>query len=142
MPQSEADTCRRLITPKIYEAGWVDDQIFEQKTFTDGRIIVIGDKVKRGRQKRADYILCYRRNFPLAIIEAKSISKSASDGLQHLKNRVDLESLALVTDGIYEPEQFPGMILRHDEPKVTYLIFNSGKIVISVLVSVHDIVSL
>jgi hypothetical protein len=33
-----ADTCRKYVLPKLYAAGWSDDQISEQKTFTDGRI--------------------------------------------------------------------------------------------------------
>lgn len=33
---TEADTCRKFILPKLYAAGWTDDQINEQKTFTDG----------------------------------------------------------------------------------------------------------
>ena len=41
---TEADTCRRYVLPKLYSAGWNDDQINEQKTFTDGRIVVTGDK--------------------------------------------------------------------------------------------------
>ncbi len=47
MPETEADTCRKYVLPKIYAAGWTDDQISEQKTFTDGRIIVAGTRVRR-----------------------------------------------------------------------------------------------
>jgi len=61
---TEADTCRLYVLPKLYGAGWTDDQISEQKSFTDGRIIVAGSKVKRRPQKRADYLLRYRRDFP------------------------------------------------------------------------------
>ncbi len=39
--------------------------------FTNGRIFVAGGKVRRGKQRRADYILFYRRDFPLAVVEAK-----------------------------------------------------------------------
>ncbi|MBM3854674.1 MAG: hypothetical protein FJ399_16235 [Verrucomicrobia bacterium] len=52
---SEADTCRTYVLPKLYAAGWTDDQINEQRTFTDGRIMVAGTKVWRRPQKRADY---------------------------------------------------------------------------------------
>ena len=68
---TEADTCRRYVVPKLYAAGWTDDQISEQKSFTDGRIVVAGTKVKRRPQKRADYLLRYRRDFPIAVVEAK-----------------------------------------------------------------------
>jgi len=44
---TEADTCRKYVLPKLYAAGWNDDQISEQKSFTDGRIIVVGNKARR-----------------------------------------------------------------------------------------------
>lgn len=45
--------------------------------------------------------------------------------------KIDLESLQHDVRSVYEPEQFPGLILRYNDPKVTFLIFASGKIVIS-----------
>ena len=69
---TEADTCRRYVLPKLYAAGWNDEQISEQKSFTDGRIVVAGSKVKRRPQKRLDYLLRYRRDFPIAVVEAKT----------------------------------------------------------------------
>lgn len=71
--------------PKLYTAGWADDQISEQKTFTDGRIVVFENKCKRQKQKRADYILRYARDYMVAIVEAKSAYKSAGDGVQQAK---------------------------------------------------------
>jgi hypothetical protein len=62
---TEADTCRRYVLPKLYAAGWNDEQISEQKSFTDGRIVVAGSNVKRRPQKRLDYLLRYRRDFPI-----------------------------------------------------------------------------
>ena len=52
---TEADTCRKYVLPKLYAAGWTDDQISEQRTFTDGRIIISGSQVRRRRQKRAEW---------------------------------------------------------------------------------------
>jgi len=39
---TEADTCRKYVLPKLTQAGWDNDphSFTEQKTFTDGRIIV------------------------------------------------------------------------------------------------------
>ena len=54
---SEADTCRKEVLPKLYESKWTDDLILEQRTFTDGKIIVIGRKAKRKKAKRFDYLL-------------------------------------------------------------------------------------
>ena len=52
---TEADTCRKYILPKVYDAGWTDDMISEQKTFTDGRIMVIGDKVINEKINQSDW---------------------------------------------------------------------------------------
>jgi len=55
---TEADTCRKYVLPKLLEAGWDNDphSFTEQRTFTDGRIVVSGDKIRRKKQKRADYL--------------------------------------------------------------------------------------
>ena len=86
---TEADTCRELVTPQICAAGWstAPFAIGEQRTFTNGRIFVAGGKVRRGKQRRADYILFYRRDFPLAVVEAKeaSLPVGADRKLTHLQ---------------------------------------------------------
>ena len=79
---SEADTCRQYVLPKLYAAGWTDEQIKEQRTFTDGRILVQGRNAKRGKQKRVDYLLYTRRDYPIAVVEAKAEYLSAEQGLQ------------------------------------------------------------
>src|SRR5215469_1201295 len=102
MPQlTEADTCRVYVLPKLYSAGWTDDQISEQKTFTDGRIILAGHKVKRRPQKRADYLLRFRKDFAIAVVEAKSIYESPGDGLQQAKEYAQILGLkfAYATNG-------------------------------------------
>jgi type I restriction enzyme R subunit len=98
---TEADTCRKYVLPKLYAAGWTDDQISEQKTFTDGRIVLAGDKVKRRPQKRADYILRYRKDFAVAVVEAKSIYEHPGDGLQQAKQYAQILDLkfAYATNG-------------------------------------------
>jgi type I site-specific restriction endonuclease len=90
---TEADTCSTYVLPNLHGAGWTDDQITEQKTFTDGRIILAGSKVRRGPQKRADYLLRYRRDFPIAVVEAKSIYKKCGDGLQQAKDYAEILGL-------------------------------------------------
>ncbi|MEA3443406.1 MAG: hypothetical protein U9R19_01625 [Bacteroidota bacterium] len=41
---SEADTFRKEVAPKLYDANWSDEQILEQRSFTDGKIVVFGRK--------------------------------------------------------------------------------------------------
>jgi type I restriction enzyme R subunit len=69
---SERDICTKYITPALVRAGWdLHSQIREEVSFTKGRIIVRGKLHTRGEQKRADYILYFKSNIPLAVIEAK-----------------------------------------------------------------------
>lgn len=80
---SERDICSMFITPALHGAGWDPlTQIREEVGFTKGRIIVRGKLVTRGRAKRADYILYYKPNIPLALIEAKDNTRSVGDGMQ------------------------------------------------------------
>ena len=80
---SERDICTKFITPALRRAGWDEMlQIREEVSFTKGRIIVRGKMVSRGHGKRADYILYYKPNIPLALIEAKENSHSVGDGMQ------------------------------------------------------------
>lgn len=90
---SEADTCRKEVLPKLYESLWTDDLILEQRTFTDGKIIVLGRKAKRKKAKRFDYLLRYSQNFPIAIVEAKKKYKSAADGIQQAKEYAQILGL-------------------------------------------------
>jgi type I restriction enzyme R subunit len=98
---TEADTCRLYVLPKLYAAGWTDDQISEQRIFTDGRIVVTGTKVKRRPQKRADYLLRYVRDFPIAVVEAKTVYGNPADGLQQAKEYAQILGLkfAYATNG-------------------------------------------
>src|SRR5712691_4320695 len=98
---TEADTCRKFVLPKLYLSGWTDDQISEQRTFTDGRIVVAGKKTIRRPQKREDYLLKYRRDFGLAVIEAKPTYKKGGDGLQQAKDYAQILGLkfAYATNG-------------------------------------------
>ncbi|GHV52064.1 DEAD/DEAH box helicase [Deltaproteobacteria bacterium] len=92
---SEADTCRTQITPALQAAGWESGShsIAEQFTFTDGRIIVHGSSATRRQAKRADYILRYTRDFPIAVVEAKAEDKPAADGLQQAKDYAEILDL-------------------------------------------------
>ncbi len=80
---TEADIRTKYITPSIISAGWnIDTQVREEVHFTDGRIYVRGRIHTRGERKRADYILYYKPNIPIAIIEAKDNNQSVSSGIQ------------------------------------------------------------
>jgi type I restriction enzyme R subunit len=103
MALNEADTCRRYIVPKLQAAGWDDEphRINEQVTFTDGRIIVSGRQGRRRPGKRADYILRYRPDMPMAVVEAKPSYATSGQGLQQAKEYAEILGLrfAYATNG-------------------------------------------
>jgi len=84
----EADTCRLYVVPKLQAAGWEEEphRINEQVSFTDGRIVVTGRRGRRRPGKRADYILRYRPDFPIAVVEAKPTYETSGHGLQQAKD--------------------------------------------------------
>ena len=117
---TEADTCRKFVLPKLIDAGW-DAQphsFTEQRTFTDGRIMVSGGKIRRGKQKRADYLLRYTRDFPIAVVEAKANYKSAGAGLQQAREYAQILGLnfAYATNGkeIIEVDFLTGLETKLD----------------------------
>lgn len=80
---TESDICAKFITPHIVSAGWNEDlQIRREVDFTDGRIYVRGKIHARGKRKRADYILYYKPNIPIAVVEAKDNNHTVSAGIQ------------------------------------------------------------
>ena len=100
---SEADTCRKFVVPLLQAAGWDSEpqSIAEQRTITDGRIVPVGKGFIRKLPKRVDYLLRYRRDFPLAVVEAKAAYKHAADGLQQAKQYAEMLDLkfAFATNG-------------------------------------------
>ncbi|WP_149718047.1 EcoAI/FtnUII family type I restriction enzme subunit R [Campylobacter concisus] len=80
---TERDICTKFITPALESAGWdIHTQILEEFPLTKGRIIVRGKLHVRAQHKRADYVLFYKPNIPIAVIEAKDNTHSISDGMQ------------------------------------------------------------
>lgn len=83
---SETDIRSKFITPALCGpggAGWdLMSQVREEVYFTKGRVIVRGKTVRRGEAKKADYILYYKPNLPIAVIEAKDNNHAVGDGMQ------------------------------------------------------------
>ena len=80
---TERDICTKYILPAVIEAGWDSvSQVREEVFFTKGRIIVRGKLVTRGKAKKADLVLYFKPNIPIALIEAKDNNHSVGDGMQ------------------------------------------------------------
>jgi type I restriction enzyme R subunit len=100
---SEADTCRKFVLPRILAAGWDNEphSIVEQRSITDGRIVPVGRGFIRKPPKRVDYLLRYRRDVPLAVVEAKPSYKRATDAVQQARAYAEMLGLkfAYATNG-------------------------------------------
>ena len=80
---TEEDIKHRYITPAIEQAGWTKEQVLMEYFFTDGQVLVRGNTVKRGKRKKADYLLTHKYGqIPLAIVEAKDADHPVGAGLQ------------------------------------------------------------
>ncbi|WP_409524362.1 EcoAI/FtnUII family type I restriction enzme subunit R [Nitrincola sp. MINF-07-Sa-05] len=94
---SERDICTKFITPALEQAGWdIATQIREEFSLTKGRIIVRGKLHTRAKHKRADYVLFYKPNLPIAIIEAKDNKHSLGDGMQQALGYAELLQVPFV----------------------------------------------
>lgn len=98
--------------------------------FSSGKMVCTGAKSEEEVYKAVKTIIRILRSHGIdvrgePIIEIQNIVASAN-----LKTLVDLEKAAyLLENSMYEPEQFPGLIYRMEDPKVVLLIFSSGKVV-------------
>ncbi|MEK6815999.1 MAG: DEAD/DEAH box helicase family protein, partial [Nanoarchaeota archaeon] len=117
---SERDICTKFITPAIEKAGWdLTTQVREEFSLTNGRVIVRGKMHTRAKNKRADYVLFYKPNIPIAVIEAKDNTHTIADGMQQGLGYAELLQVPFVlssngdgflfhnrisTDGVLEKE--------------------------------------
>lgn len=102
MRPNEADTCRDYVVPRLKQAGWTDDQIVEQYRITDGRIIKVGSKHRRGVELRADYVLEFEPGMPIGVVEAKREYSAPGQGMQQSRNYAQLLDVpfAYSTNGV------------------------------------------
>lgn len=103
---SESDIKAKFITPAILNSGWDEQtQLGREIFFTDGRIYVKGKLTARGKRKFADYILFYKPNVPIAIIEAKDNKHSVKSGIQQALGYANILDIPCVFssngDGFY-----------------------------------------
>src|SRR5687768_4971671 len=79
---TETDIRTKFITPAILARWDVMTQVLEERYFTKGRVIVRGKMTSRGKARKADYILFYKPNLPLAVVEAKDNNHTVGAGMQ------------------------------------------------------------
>ena len=94
---SEMDIRTKFITPAIVSAGWnLSSQMREEYKITNGRIIARGKVCKREAPLKADYVLFYKPNKPIAVIEAKDNNHAMTDGMQQALQYADMMDVPFV----------------------------------------------
>lgn len=86
---TEEEVKLNYITPAIETAGWQKKQIRMEYAINAGKIVVRGNVARRLPKKKADYVLFYKENLPLAIIEAKDNSHNIGDGMFQAQEYAD-----------------------------------------------------
>lgn len=101
--QNEETTKMNLITPVIQKKWQANDKIVMEYYYTNGRISIDEYNVAhRGKPKKVDYLLLWKDNILLALVEAKGQDHSADDGYsQAVDYARDLDvPFAYATNGI------------------------------------------
>ena len=100
--------------------------------FRSGKMICTGAKSTRDIQEAVEEILQVMKGKGIINRGEPRIEIRNMVGSAFLGGNIDVEGAAYVLGRtMYEPEQFPGAIYRMEEPKVVFLIFASGKVVIA-----------
>lgn len=86
---TEEEVKLNYITPAIENAGWLKKQIRMEYSINAGKIVVRGNVAKRLPKKKADYVLFYKENMPLAVVEAKDNNHNIGDGMSQAQEYAD-----------------------------------------------------
>ncbi|MCA1001016.1 DEAD/DEAH box helicase family protein [Bacillus thuringiensis] len=110
---TEEDIKLKYITPAIEKAGWdIQKEVFCEYSFTDGRVIVRGNLTTRGQRKRADYLLFHKKNYPIAIVEAKGNKQEIGAGMQQALDYAEILDVPFAYssngDGFIEHDRLTG----------------------------------
>ena len=97
--------------------------------FSTGKMVVTGMRKASEAEPVAIKVLKNLRKAGFKLSNPKiTIQNVVASGDLHVN--VDLNMAVIVLDNVmYEPEVFPGLIYRMQEPKSVFLIFSTGKIV-------------
>lgn len=107
--------------------------------FPSGKMISVGSRSPEQAQEDLDFTVKYL--IRASIIEPVNIKAKIRNivALLETQHIGYLEELAKTYGAMYEPEQFPSAILRLEDTNATYLIFSSGKIIISGTSSINEL---
>jgi transcription initiation factor TFIID TATA-box-binding protein len=97
--------------------------------FSSGKMVCTGAKSEKEARRAVLKVVKELKSGGIIIIGKPELKIQNIVASASLGGKVDLEAVSTLRKTMYEPEQFPGLIYRMDEPKVVILIFASGNLV-------------
>jgi transcription initiation factor TFIID TATA-box-binding protein len=98
--------------------------------FSSGKMVCTGAKSEKESRRAVMTVVKELKKGGIIIIGKPDLKVVNIVASASLGGRIDLEqAVTTLEKTMYEPEQFPGLIYRMDEPKVVILIFASGNLV-------------
>jgi transcription initiation factor TFIID TATA-box-binding protein len=98
--------------------------------FSTGKMVCTGAKSEKESKRAVMKVVKELKKSGIVIVGKPEIKVVNIVASANLLGRIELEDCAYsLGKTMYEPEQFPGLIYRMDDPKVVILLFASGKLV-------------
>ena len=98
--------------------------------FNSGKMVCTGAKSEKESRRAVMTVVKELKKSGIVIIRKPDLKVVNIVASASLGGKIDLEkAVTTLVKTMYEPEQFPGLIYRMDEPKVVILIFASGNLV-------------
>jgi len=97
--------------------------------FNSGKMVCTGAKSEQEARRAVMTVVKELKKGGIIIISRPDLKVVNMVASASLGGKIDLEAVSTLGKTMYEPEQFPGLIYRMDEPKVVILVFASGNLV-------------
>lgn len=108
----------------------LDDPKSAALIFSSGKIVCTGTKSPKHAKTVVEKIVIRLNKLGFKVSKKYSMKIENIVASAKLGRELNLDNIAFKVENTeYEPEQFPGLVFRLDEPKITFLLFGSGKII-------------
>ena len=98
--------------------------------FRTGKMVCTGAKSEKEAKRAVNKVVRELKKTGIIIPSKPEIKIVNIVASANLMGKIELEeTVSFLSKVMYEPEQFPGLIYRMDDPKVVILLFASGKLV-------------
>lgn len=99
--------------------------------FSSGKMVSVGGKSIEESKKAVKKMVKLFQKTGSKISDDSIITIQNIVASSHLERKINLDLADIRLRGLYDPEGFPGLFYRMKDPKVTILLFESGKVVIT-----------